>query len=326
VTVFNSLDITGETGAVSLQALPVVPGLPDWLTLVGQGYRFTASEETPRTLAFNYLQREVPDGYEQTLQVYFSGDEGATWERLPRNLNMAENLLTTPANRSGLYVTVATVDIPILMDGWNLFSYPIPESRPVAEALASIDGKYTTVYGYDTQDPENPWKIYSNTAPAWVSDLERLEYGQGYWINTTQPITLELATPGAITETQAARPALPDIGENAAGRRPPPAIYYGKVNPTPGDTPQAETRVTAWIGGRACGEGTTSTDDDGSIRYVIAVHAADASQGLGCGVPGRRVDFKVGDQAMKSDPSPIFWDNRQPNAVNLTPPSPGTLR
>ena len=237
MTIFNSQNILADTGTTSLLALPAIPGLPAWFTVVGQGYRFEATQAISRTVAFNYLQRDVPDGYEHTLQLYFSGDEGATWERLNTKLDMVENLATAPAEESGIYALIATVDIPVYVAGWNLFSYPVPESRPVAEALASVEGRYSTVYGYDGEDPANPWKVYNVGAPEWVNDLKRLEFGRGYWINASEPITVQLKVATTITNTTVARPIGSISAETASGRRPPPAIYYGGIAPEVGFAP-----------------------------------------------------------------------------------------
>ena len=258
MTIFNSKNILADTGTSTLLALPAIPGLPAWYTVVGQGYRFEATQAISRTVAFNYLQRDVPDGYEHTLRLYFSDDEGATWQGLDTKLDTVENLATAPAEESGIYALIAAVDIPVYVSGWNLFSYPVPESRPVAEALASVAGRYSTVYGYDGQDPANPWKVFSVDAPEWVNDLERLEFGRGYWINASEPITLQLKVATAITTTATARPIGSISAETASGRRPPPAIYYGGIASEAGFAPKPGERVTAWIGEALCGEGVTS--------------------------------------------------------------------
>ena len=74
VTIFNTRDLFGETSTTSLEALVRIKGLPGWLTPVGQAYRFISGRDIERTIAFNYLQRDVPDGYEYTLKIYYSPD------------------------------------------------------------------------------------------------------------------------------------------------------------------------------------------------------------------------------------------------------------
>ena len=64
-------------------------------------------------------------------------------------------------------------------------------TRPVTDALISIVGFYTTVYSYRPADAQDPWKLYDVTVPDWVNDLRTLEFGRGYWINVSKPITLK---------------------------------------------------------------------------------------------------------------------------------------
>ena len=82
--------------------------------------------------------------------------------------------------------------VPLHGPGWDLFSYPVETSRTITQALTSIDGLYTTVYWYDGSDPLDPWKVYDVSAPAWVNDLSILQFGEAYWINLLQAITLRL--------------------------------------------------------------------------------------------------------------------------------------
>ena len=105
--------------------------------------------------------------------------------------------------------------------GWNLFAYPIDDTRPVSETLASIQGHYTTVYGYTPETAADPWQVYDQSAPAYVRDLATLSYGKGYWINVSEPITLLLRS----NNRQRAA-----AGVDAAGPIPtPPATFYGAV-------------------------------------------------------------------------------------------------
>ena len=184
---------------------------------MGKGYRFVASKPLDRTIDFNYLQREVPEGYEQDLQLYFSPDEGGTWTRLNTRLDMKENQATASAEQSGIYVLAASLDIPLVATGWNLFGYPVPETRPVSEALRSIAGHYTTVVGFDPEDAGDPWKIYDSAAPAFANDLRELRYGDGYWINVSEPITLQLKVASEVNPaTPSLSSSLPQNGKQGA--------------------------------------------------------------------------------------------------------------
>jgi hypothetical protein len=274
---------------------------------VGNAYRFVTSQSVPRTLAFNYLQREVPDGYEDTLRLYYSGDEGRSWQPLPSHRYIQENLVTAPGDRSGLYVLAAGVDIPLPQATWHLVAYPIAGSRPVTEALQSIAPYYATVMGYDGKDPANPWKVFDREAPSWANDLKSLEFGQGYWISVTQPVTLQLdVSPGAaISETAAPQAAL----GNTLGKRTPPAVYYGTVAAAPAIT--VGMPISASIDGMLCGRALIQEQ----MRYVIKVLAADAPDVTGCGAPGRQVTFSTSGGQVLSPQVP--WDNSRPQSQDL---------
>ncbi len=314
VTIFNrSSALTGDPGVESLEALPGAPNLPAWLTPVGQAHRFVASEAAPRAIEFGYYQREVPAGYEHTLTIYHSPDEGTTWTRLPTKLTMDDNQATAPADESGLYVLTAAVEIPFYTAGWNLFAYPVPQSLSIEEALASIDCCYTSVYGFDLSNPDDPWKVYDRriaSEQAWANDLTRLDFGQGYWINITEPVTLTLKVGPALpfTPTQVVALASP------VSRRVPPAVYFGEIDAQPG---AADAQVTALVGGvEGCGAAAVAYDETGTGRYLIKVDGADAGPLSVCGRPDRPVTLRLGEEVIAEN---LAWDNARQTAPAAQP-------
>ena len=77
--------------------------------------------------------------------------------------------------------------------GWYLISLPLqPENTAPDAVLASIDGKYNSIWAYD---PATGWAIY---VPGGVSDLTELVAGKGYWLKMDQAGTLTITgtTPG----------------------------------------------------------------------------------------------------------------------------------
>ncbi|MBN1890565.1 MAG: VCBS repeat-containing protein [Thermoflexales bacterium] len=307
VTVFNTQDIFADTGTVSLQALNSLPNLPTWLTPVGQGYRFVSDKVFTRTIAFDYLQREAPAGYEHTLRLYYIPDDGPSWSRLPTELDTAMNRATAqmPDNAThgqGIYALLSTIDMPPFEAGWNLFGYPAPESRTVTEALASIAGAYSSLYGYEPGPPTR-WTLYDPGVGlrhpemvGMVNDLSQLEFGQGYWLHATQAVTAYLGVPAGAARQPSAALYLP------------PATYYGWVVPSSGAfTPTAGTSVTAWVGDDSCGQGEV-VNWAGRLAYKLQVRSENALAPDGCGVEGRQVVFKVGEQAMAGS---RVWGNRQ---------------
>jgi hypothetical protein len=65
--------------------------------------------------------------------------------------------------------------------GWNLVGYNSDTSQSVADALASIEGKYISIWAY----MDGGWKVYDPENPGF-SDLTTMLPGYGYWINACE--------------------------------------------------------------------------------------------------------------------------------------------
>ena len=114
----------------------------------------------------------MPPGYEFGLKIYYSGDGGKTWAPLiNQQISQGDNLVVARMAGSGLYALATSVDIPFNRGGWQVFSYPLPVTRTLTEALQSIQGNYSTVYAYDSTDKVNPSRVYDKALPLWVNDL-----------------------------------------------------------------------------------------------------------------------------------------------------------
>jgi hypothetical protein len=157
---------------------------------------------------------------------------------------------------------------------------------------------------------------------AWANDLETLQFGQGYWINVTEPITLVLKVGAATPLAQGPVAAL----ANPVSRTP-PAVYFGEIRG--GAAQRAGAPLTATVdGAEGCGEATVVYDESGTGRYIIKVDAADAGPLAGCGGPGKQVTLRLGDQVIAEN---LAWDNaRQAPPVALPPlvvaTPPGEIR
>lgn len=79
-----------------------------------------------------------------------------------------------------------------LVTGWNMIAYPASVPRGVTTALASIDGEYSLVWGYDAGEAA-PWRVYDVAAPEWASDLDALEPGSAYWVQVGDECVLRMA-------------------------------------------------------------------------------------------------------------------------------------
>jgi len=74
-----------------------------------------------------------------------------------------------------------------LVSGWNLVGYNSASSLAIADALASIDGNYLSVWAFI----DGNWKAYDPANPG-ISDLTSMEPGDGYWINASEACTWTL--------------------------------------------------------------------------------------------------------------------------------------
>ncbi len=137
----------GAEWFLTVQASSAAP--PQWATLVGKAYRVSASGNAPNidnmSIAFSYLGSDVPPGEEPWLRVYYLN--GATWRQLSTRLDTTNNMASARVQGPGVYALMSSIEIPLYGPGWDIFGYPILETRPVTEALISISGFYTTVHG-----------------------------------------------------------------------------------------------------------------------------------------------------------------------------------
>ncbi|MBN1877357.1 MAG: VCBS repeat-containing protein [Anaerolineae bacterium] len=298
--IYNIENILAPDINYTLQTLALPPDLPTWLTPVGQAYHFNMSQVLSDTvLTLNYLQRNVPGGQEYGLTIYYLADGTTIWQRLPTTLDMYRNFAAAAVPGEGIYVLIATIEMPALEPGWNGFGYPVPETRPITRALASIDGKYTSVYHYQ---PADVWRLYDQTVvdehpefTSLVNDLAVLTFGQAYWIYATDYVTPYLQVP---TTTRAAM----DVQTTQL----PPATFYGWITNNATLTPTPGMTVTAHIGSHLCGQSQVALFD-GRLAYKLQV-STEGAEAVGCGATGRQVTFAIGDQAIGT-PQP--WDNSQ---------------
>jgi hypothetical protein len=293
----------------TVQGMAALPSLPPGRVVIGTGYRLIATPGTPvltGSVSIQYLSNDVTvaGANEDGLSIYFYN--GTIWQELPTTRSTYFNLATAPSQGVGVYALMASVQVPLYAPGWNLFAYPLLQSQAVTQALASINGYYSHVYGYYAEDTADPWKLYWVNAPITlpvVNDLLTLDFGRGYWISTTQAITIYLnPTPSALApETTLALPASP------------PDTFFGAVMGDVDFTPVAGQIVQAYVSGALCGQGQTQALN-GQVVYVIDVLAKDGAH-PDCGQMGRWVTFTVDGRRMNA----ALWDNALPTELTLAP-------
>lgn len=166
------------------------------------GWNLTSPPLVEADTAIASVLSTISEGYD-LVRAYDASDPQMPWRQLDMDAPAFVNDLTLMDERMGFWVHMTTPDTLTtvgsrpastsmsLHQGWNLVGYPSTQSKPVAQALTSIEGKYTTVYTYDASDPADPWKKYE--VGAADNDLTVMEPGWGYWIEVTEPCTLTIA-------------------------------------------------------------------------------------------------------------------------------------
>ncbi len=278
-----------------------------YATPIGRAYWLAASEPITdfgrSSIAFEYLQSDVPAGEEAFIHLYFWEANAKTWRILDgQKLDLEHNLISARLVGPGLYALFSHIDIT-LQPGWNLLGYPVQTAgvpaaaRPISAVLASIAGSYSAVYGFDAADAADSWKLYA-PVPGPRNDLATLEFSHGYWIHitATEPITLHLrgAFPGG--ESLGATPTTPTAWTRKQPLRP-PLTLYGLVNTSPKFAPAAGMSVLALVDGAVCGRGRTRAETTGLV-YEVTVAASDSTAVARCGSLGKNVLLFVGGQAM----------------------------
>ncbi|MGH2608501.1 MAG: hypothetical protein ACRDHF_05370, partial [Tepidiformaceae bacterium] len=83
-----------------------------------------------------------------------------------------------------------TVPLPVaLKAGWNEFVY-IGASADVRDALASIAGKYTSVYRWSNAAGSSRWSSNHAAIPDWAQGFTNLDACGAYSIFVTEDVTL----------------------------------------------------------------------------------------------------------------------------------------
>ncbi|MCX6029358.1 MAG: hypothetical protein NT169_08650 [Chloroflexi bacterium] len=165
---------------------------------LGERWNLVSSYVNPSNTDTEAVQRPISGTY-VTIQSF---DQGARsyYPDLPPGFN---NLTDMDAEhgywikaRDGISPTLRIVgqafaeDRPLGLDaGWNLVSYLPRASKLVTEALQSIAGKYTVVLGFD----RGALSFYPDLPPE-INTLRTLDPLYGYWIKTTQTVTLQYST------------------------------------------------------------------------------------------------------------------------------------
>jgi hypothetical protein len=299
-----------------------LPALPPGRTAIGEGYNLLATPGAPMlegSIAFEYLGSDVlaAGGNESNLTIYF-WDE-TEWTALHTVRDPYYNLMSARSQGPGIYALMSSVQIPLEAVGWNLIAYPVQETQPVEEALASIDGKYTQVLGHRIINGQGylwAWDSYIPDLPPIFqrfNTLHELRFGKGYFVNATETTTIHLPhdPPQSMAEMAEMEEAIAD--ELASMPKQTPATYFGTVEPSENFTPAADMPVIARVGDTVCGEARTQ-EVDGQVIYMVMVAGNEAGVSEGCGTMGSTVTFQVDGQMQMTM---AVWDDSAPHELDL---------
>lgn len=71
--------------------------------------------------------------------------------------------------------------------GFNLISIPcltLFRNTSIDSVFENLSGSFVSIHTYDPADQNDPWKVYAQGLPSWVTfDLSDIDAKQGYWIN-----------------------------------------------------------------------------------------------------------------------------------------------
>lgn len=178
----------------------------DTLTLL-PGWNLLATPKQPPSTNPSAVFAPITGDY-NVVYGYDGCNSAAPWQVFDPAAPPASNDLAAVTHKIGFWIqTSITTTLPLagtipptstieLCEGWNLIGLPMEQARPVRNALYSIEGRYSLVFGYDPADPADPWQIYDTAAPDWSNDLEMMLPGRGYWILATEDTTLTIANVG----------------------------------------------------------------------------------------------------------------------------------
>jgi hypothetical protein len=170
-----SLSLAVDWNLVSIPIIPDSAAITDVLQSIAGKYvvvhAWDGSAQDWRT----YTPSLPPDG--QTLLAL--DEKTAFWILMTEAATLTVDGAPPATTNQALYA------------GWNLVAYPSATARPVANALASIAGRYTIVWAYHAGEAQ-PWRRY-NPGASLGSDLADFQPGRGYWVRATEACTLTIS-------------------------------------------------------------------------------------------------------------------------------------
>jgi hypothetical protein len=173
-----------EANLINVSQPPVTPSTEKFTIPLSKGWNLIS---TPLQPIDSNVSRAL-DSIEGVFSGFFSYDNATNYYQSYIPSSEANELSRFEAGIGyWIYmISSSSLDIigthvsssPNLVTGWNLIGYNSTTPTPVGDALASVKGQYTAVYGYDSEKGE-----YSAYIPgSSLNSLEKLIPGKGYWV------------------------------------------------------------------------------------------------------------------------------------------------
>ena len=184
---------------------------------------------------------------------------------------------------------------------------------PLTSALAPLNSAVPVIYAYDSRRPQEPWLVFGavsgTTARKLVNTLGAFEYGQGYQVYATRPVTL-LMTASASRGVATSNPSHPVV-LNAPELQTPPAVF---VSDQLSVKSPAGLVVTA-AGVRCSNTRLAATGQN--TQTIIIVHAGEGANAR-CFTAGTSLHFELKRIDGRRYTADAEWDNRRIQELNFT--------
>lgn len=210
---------------------------------------------------------------------------------------------------------MSNIELP-LDQGWNQIGYPLAVSAGVSntaaldasDVLTPLESVVTAIYRYDASNSEEAWSFYgpiSGTKVSAVLDtIEVFDFGQGYQIYATEPITLLMSAPAI--EVTASLGGPPPVTLNASRLQAPPSVFVATL--PSGDSPALDT-IQVSMGREQCNNSIVTSRNRGDADSVIITVHAIASTPPPCFTPGSELLFEFNDNGVHYSAT-ADWDNQ----------------
>ncbi|MBC2698794.1 MAG: PKD domain-containing protein [ANME-2 cluster archaeon] len=155
------------------------------------GWNLISLPLMPEETNIAFVLSPISDNY-SIIWEYNASDTADHWKKYDPGVPFGNDLINMEPGK-GYWIMMTSDDtLPIsgtipestdidLRTGWNLVGFNSPDSKPIAEALSSINGNYSIVWAYNASDTTDHWKKYDPDVP-FRNDLINMEPGRGYWI------------------------------------------------------------------------------------------------------------------------------------------------